>query len=179
VDVLRWVGDGDAQVAVLLLILGAGFVVLAWREMRHRPPTDGSRFWQDLAVLVALGIVVIATLLTTSGRDEPPQLRLLPLANLIDAIAGHGSLRGALAEMLANVLLFAPLGMALSWRFPSLGVVRITLATLAVSVGVEVLQAVEQAGRWASTTDVLMNALGGMIGALAAGAGPVTSPQDS
>ena len=145
-DALRWIDDVEAPVALLLLILGAGFVALAWRLMRRRSPRADDRLWRDLALLVALGIVAIATLLTTSDGGEPPQLRLHPFANLINASRDHGSIRGALAEMLANVLLFVPLGLALGWRFPALGVLRITRVTLALSVGIEVAQALA-AGR--------------------------------
>lgn len=172
-----WIGD-EGFVAVLLLILGAGFVALAWRLMRRQPTAGDDRLWRDVAPVVALMIVAIATLLTASGREEPPQLKLLPFANLIDAVVGNGSVRGALAEMAANLVLFIPLGMALCWRLPALGVTRITIAAVAISVGVEVFQALSQSGRWASTTDVIMNGLGGMIGALAAGIGDAEPPAD-
>lgn len=169
---------GEGFVAVLLLVFGAAFVALAWRLMRRQPTAGDDRLWRDVALVVTLMIVAIATLLTASGRDEPPQLKLLPFANLIDAVVGNGSVRGTLAEMAANVVLFIPLGMALCWRFPALGVARVAIAAAGISIGVEVFQALSQSGRWASTTDVIMNGLGAMIGALAAGIGHGGPPVD-
>ena len=166
----------ERMAAVLLLFLGIAFLALAWRLMRGR--AEGNQAGSTAALVLAIGIVGVATLLA-SGGDEPPQVRLLPFENLIDAIVRDGRLRGALTEMIANVLLFVPLGMALCWRFPALGVLRIALVTLGISLVVEVTQAVAQTGRWASTTDLIMNTLGGVIGALAAtGIAPTASAEE-
>jgi len=168
-------GD-EAVAAILLLLFGLAFLALAWRLVRRRRPGD-DQAWATVSLVLAVGIIVTATLLA-SGREESLQLKLLPFANLIDAFTGNGSIRGSLAEMAANVVLFIPLGMALSWRFPSLGVTRVAVAALVVSVVVEVLQAISQSGRWASTTDLMMNTLGGTIGALATGIGrPATADE--
>ncbi len=161
--------------AILLVVLGIAFLALAWRLMRGQ--AEDNRAWSTVALVVAIGIIATATLFA-SGGDEPPQLRLLPFENLIDAIVRDGRLRGALAEMLANVLLFVPLGMALSWRFPAVGVARVVLVTLGISLVIEVAQAVAQTGRWASTTDLIMNTLGGAIGALAVRTGPSASTEE-
>lgn len=67
------------------------------------------------------------------------------------------------AEMLANVLLFVPLGAAGGWlvRPRRAGWVVVGLAALALAV--EVVQ-YPVAGRDASLRDVLLNSLGGLLG---------------
>jgi glycopeptide antibiotics resistance protein len=87
----------------------------------------------------------------------------------VDALDGEGGLRFAVAELIGNVLLFVPLGMALRWRLPRFGIARVTGAAMLISVTVEVLQAVLATGRWATTTDVITNTVGGLVGAIAGG----------
>ncbi|HEY6609186.1 MAG TPA: VanZ family protein [Candidatus Limnocylindria bacterium] len=164
-----WIDGGrETAIALLLLVVGAGFVVLAVRLMRGSAQQDGDAMMRNLALAAAVAIIVIATLVPTSGRNEPSDLNLVPFSNVLRALAGRESLRFAIVELAANIVLFVPLGMALRWRFPSLGVMRIALGALAISLVVEVLQGVTGFGRSVSTTDLITNTLGGVVGALAA-----------
>jgi glycopeptide antibiotics resistance protein len=72
-------------------------------------------------------------------------------------------------ELVGNVALFVPFGMALRWRLPSLGVLAVAGGALALSAGVELLQAT-LGGRWANSTDVITNTVGGALGAMIIGA---------
>jgi hypothetical protein len=163
---LPWaIGAAETLVKVLLAVAVVGFVVLAWRLVRHPPmrAVDGTA--RDLALASALAIVVVLTLLTPSVEGEAPQVRLVPFIDLFEALDGRGSLRFAIAELVGNVVLFIPLGMALRWRFPSLEVLQVGALALAASVAVELTQGLTGAGRWSDSTDVVMNTIGGVIGA--------------
>jgi hypothetical protein len=168
-SILPGTRSAEAIVVVGLIIALVAFGVLAWRLRRQ--PTDGSAglLARDLALAIAVAIVVALTLLTPRRPDEALQIVLMPFQNLVDALDGEGGLRLAVAELIGNVLLFVPLGMALRWRFPALGIARVTIVAMLVSIAVETLQAVLATGRWATTTDVITNTVGGLVGAIAGG----------
>jgi hypothetical protein len=103
-------------------------------------------------VAFALGLVAVATLVPTSAA--------LPTGGIPFWCLGCGDY--ALADALANVALFVPLG----WAMYRTGVrpylsVAVVLTT---TVGVESLQHGFVPGRVASMSDVLANALGGAAG---------------
>lgn len=170
--VLSWISDTvDRLVPVFLALAIAGFGVLAWRLMRHPRQRAVDETLRDLALAAAAAIVIVVTLLTASVFGEEPQVRFVPFVDLVEALGGRGNLRLALAELVGNVALFVPLGMALRWRFPAIGVLGATGVAVAASIGIEVLQGVMAAGRWSDSTDVIMNATGGAIGAFLGGIG--------
>jgi len=171
-SLLPWaIGAAETLVKVLLAIAVVGFAVFAWRLVRHPPmrAVDGTA--RDLALASALAIVLVLTLLTPSVEGEAPQVRLVPFIDLFEALDGRGSLRFAVAELIGNVVLFIPLGMALRWRFPWLEVLHVGALVLATSAAVELVQGLTGAGRWSDSTDVIMNTLGGVVGAALAGLG--------
>lgn len=99
-----------------------------------------------ILLLLAVASIAAATLAPSGG---PHDVRLRPLGDVDTAGAA------------ANVLLFAPLGVALSllrWRFRAAAA-----AAVAVSVAIEVAQLVVP-GRTSSVDDVIMNALGAVAG---------------
>jgi hypothetical protein len=156
-------------VPVLIVLMIGAAVLLAWRLLRQPPQRAVDETLRDLALAAAVSAIVVVTLLTPSVFGDDAQVKIVPFEDLLRAFRGSGSLRAALVGMVGNVLLFVPLGMALRLRLPGLGVLAVTGCALALSIGVEVLQAA-LGGRWANTTDVITNTLGGAIGALAVGA---------
>jgi glycopeptide antibiotics resistance protein len=176
--VLSWIaGVIDRLVPVMLALAIGGFVVLAWRLTRHPRGRAFDETLRDLALAAAAAIVIVVTLLSASVFGEEPQVRFVPFTDLIEALTGRGNLRLAMAELIGNVVLFVPLGMALRWRLPAIGLLGATAIAFAGSVGIEVLQGLLAAGRWSDSTDVIMNTLGGAIGALIGGIG-VTRTSD-
>jgi hypothetical protein len=176
--VLSWIASVvDRLVPILLALAIAGFAVLAWRLMRHPAQHAVDETLRDLALAAAAAIVIVATLVTSSVFGEEPQVRFVPFVDLVEAVTGHGSVRLAVAELVGNTALFIPFGMALRWRAPGIGVIGVTGIAFAASVGIEVLQAIVAAGRWSDSTDVIMNTLGGAIGALLAGVRAI-DPED-
>ena len=165
----------ETPLYVLAAVAAIGFLLLGWRLLRH-PPSRGARHTRlDLALGCALAFIVVLTLLTPapfgSGRDHG--LRLVPFLDLRDALAGERSLPIALAEIIGNIALFVPFGIATRWRLPWLGPWAVGLVALALSVVIEVLQAVTGGGRSPDTTDLITNTVGGLVGAGLGGIGAV------
>lgn len=163
----RWTIDALASMAGVFIVLGVlGVIVLVVRLMRHSPSRAFGVTARDGALVLAIAVILVLTLLTPIDSDElEPSIRLIPFQDLRDALTGVRDLGLAIGELVGNVLIFIPLGTALRWRFPSLGVMQTVGLSLAFSIGIELLQALTGNGRWPETTDVIMNATGGLIGA--------------
>jgi glycopeptide antibiotics resistance protein len=124
--------------------------------------------WMRLAALVYLAALVLITLLPTrwppwagsSGNNDP---KLVPFDNFMVEL--KWAPLWTLTDLFGNVLLFAPFGFLLPLLVPA---VRRWWQVLAVGVGVSLLIELYQlawpAMREASVTDVLMNALGAVLG---------------
>ena len=83
----------------------------------------------------------------------------------------------AVGNLLGNVLLFVPLGLALALRYRGIGLLGSLALGAGVSFAVEAWQAVSGTGRNADVTDVLMNTLGVAMGHVVMRAfGPVAPP---
>lgn len=155
------------------LMIGA-IALLTWR-LRTDPQHAVDRTLRDAAVVLSVLAILAATLLTDSPRLGPPDpvhVKLIPFVDLFRALAGEAWLRLTLFEMAANVLLFLPFGMALRWRNQGMSVRQVVLVACLLSVGVEIAQGVLTHDRWPNVTDVIMNTLGGGIGALLVRPGP-------
>lgn len=124
--------------------------------------------WVRLAALVYVATLALVTLLPTrwppwagsSGLNEP---KLVPFDNFMVEL--KWAPLWTLTDLFGNVLLFAPFGVLLPLLVPA---VRRWWQALAVGVGVSLLIELYQlawpAMREASVTDVLMNALGTLLG---------------
>jgi hypothetical protein len=70
-----------------------------------------------------------------------------------------------LADVIVNILLFIPLGAAISAVFAPQPLVRVLLSASALSLGVEVAQSVIP-GRYASVVDLAFNTTGAVVGSI-------------
>jgi glycopeptide antibiotics resistance protein len=121
--------------------------------------------WVCLAALVYVAALALVTLLPIAWGRRPsnhgPQL--VPFEGIVGELEDSPVER--LAELFGNVLLFAPLGFLLPLLVPA---IRRWWQTLAVGAGVSLLielyQLVWPGVRKASVTDLLMNALGAVLG---------------
>jgi len=127
-------------------------------------------------VLLALSVLAILALTLLPGREAsgPATGRsLIPFEDLLrsfdPAMPDPGHARDlAVGNLLANVVLFLPFGVALGLRYPGVPRVRLVLACIGLSLLVEGVQLAWSVGRSADITDVLMNTLGGILGLLVA-----------
>jgi glycopeptide antibiotics resistance protein len=159
--------EADSLVLVAFAVALIGLAVLAW-WLRDPAGPDVDTRTRTVILGMALAFVVVVTL-TPRDFGESGEVLLVPFQSVFAALSGPGSVRAALVEPIENIVLFIPLGVVLRWRFTALSVTQVTLVALAVSATIEVLQGVSATGRTANVTDVIMNGLGGLIGAVSAG----------
>ena len=165
---LRWiVSTSVLAFGTVIVICVAGAILFVWRQRRSEWRDALSRTGSETLLVVALALIVIATLLTPqlAGAGERTIL-LEPFWDLREALAGRQVLARAVAEMIGNVLLFLPLGVALALRWPAISLAATIGAAVATSLVVEIGQALLAGGRMTDVTDVLMNGIGALIGAL-------------
>lgn len=166
-ELLDWsLATGGTLLSVLAVVATAGVALLVVRLVRHPPSTAAGRTARDVALIASLAVIFVVTLVApTPVSGTEPHVRLVPFEDLRNALAGRHSLRLAVAELVGNVMLFVPLGMAARWRWPSLGLLRVGMLALAISATVEILQGLMGGGRWPESTDVITNTIGGLMGA--------------
>jgi glycopeptide antibiotics resistance protein len=125
--------------------------------------------WVRLAVLVYVAALAVMTLLPiswslwTSGWPADYRPQLVPFEGILQEL--EWTPLETLAELSGNVLLFAPLGFLLPLLVPTM---RRWWQALAVGTGVSLLIELYQLAwpgvRKASVDDVLLNALGALLG---------------
>ncbi|ATE55706.1 VanZ family protein [Actinosynnema pretiosum] len=158
----RWHGCLDTENGVVLVALvGAPVAVLAaWGLARLR----GAGSWRASVAEVGLVYGTVPWLWITLMPGEragevPGRLSLVPLADLLEM--------GPLG-VLGNLLVFAALGFFAPVRFPALASAPRVLALGAVcSLLVETAQCAFRLDRVSSVDDVLLNATGAALAALA------------
>jgi glycopeptide antibiotics resistance protein len=118
-----------------------------------------------VAALVYIAALVVVTLLPIAwfGRPDDYRPQLVPFERIL--VEFEESPVGELADLFGNVLLFAPLGFLLPLLVPA---IRRWWQVLAVGAGISLLielyQLIWPFVRKASVDDVLMNALGTLLG---------------
>jgi glycopeptide antibiotics resistance protein len=111
----------------------------------------------DLALFASVAAIIAVTFVPTHGVID---FQLTPLAEIIAAFTPPLQ-RSHLLEVAGNVFLFAPLGAVLFLR--GLPLTAAVFAGVVFSIGVEVAQLLVP-GRTTSVDDVLLNALGVVLG---------------
>lgn len=167
-NLLRWIAATSVLAfgTVIAISIG-GALLFVWRRRRSEWRDALNRTGSETLLVVSLALIVIATLLTPQLPGAGQRTILLePFWDLREALAGRQVLARAIAEMIGNVLLFIPLGVAVALRWATLGITAATGAAVAVSLVVEIGQALLAGGRMTDVTDVLMNGIGALIGAV-------------
>jgi VanZ family protein len=163
---LRGYSDQVHVIALVLAICLVLAVVAAyWQSRRPEPPRLAAG-----ALTLAMGWGLSIAVATLTARDEPPVHRPAQLRPLV-TIRHYGELDNpplTLVYVSGNVALFVPLGFFLFLALRRLGVRALAAAALVpvfTSLAVEVLQSGIR-GRNADVDDVILNAFGGLCGAL-------------
>ena len=165
-----WVGTftGVALVTVAVLPLAA---LAVWVLARRRRRTGTTSAWR--MSLAEVGIVYgtvpwVWMIMLPGGRADavPGRVSLVPLQDLLTIFAS-GPLR-ATGQVVGNLLVFAALGFFAPVRFAALASLpRILALAAGCSVLVEAAQYVLRLDRVSSVDDVLLNAAGAGLAALA------------
>jgi len=166
----RWVGTftGVALITVAVLPLAA---LAVWALARHRSVTGAAPAWRSS--LAEIGIVYgtvpwVWMILLPGGQvgDAPARVSLVPLLDLLTILA-DGPVR-ATGQVVGNLLVFAALGFFAPVRFAAMASVpRILALAAGCSILVEAAQYVLRLDRVSSVDDVLLNAAGAGLAALA------------
>ena len=113
-----------------------------------------------------LGIACVTLLPTPPGQTGLEWgLQLRPFASVVDELTSAIDASVAFRIVGLNVVLFIPLGFLL--RIRPIGWLPTIALVAAISLTIETLQAVLPLGRTANIDDVLLNTLGGVLGAAA------------
>jgi glycopeptide antibiotics resistance protein len=165
-----WVGTftGVALITVAVLPLAA---LAVWALARRRSVTGTTSAWR--MALAEVGIVYgtvpwVWMIMLPGGRAGavPGRVSLVPLRDLLTILAG-GPLT-VTVQIVGNLLVFAALGFFAPVRFAALASVpRILALAAGCSVLVEAAQYVLRLDRVSSVDDVLLNAAGAGLAALA------------
>jgi glycopeptide antibiotics resistance protein len=118
-----------------------------------------------VAALVYIAMLAVVTLLPVAWISPPSDYgpQLVPLQGILADLEDSPVER--LAEVFGNVLLFVPLGFLLPLLFPAMRHWRQALVVGAgVSLLIELYQLAWPGVRKASVDDLLMNALGAVLG---------------
>jgi hypothetical protein len=126
-------------------------------------PGSSARRWALADVAMVVGTVPWLWMILTPSSDAR-ELRLVPLVDLVQVLAGGGLT--AFFQVGGNLLVFAAFGFFAPWRWRWAGAAVVTSVAASASVVVESLQYALALGRVTSLDDVLLNAAGAGLAAL-------------
>jgi hypothetical protein len=160
------------RVAIVVAVVVAGGVAVAAR-LRGWSLERTARTWLLLTSVTTIGLFTQHNPYGGSGRV----VDLNPFGDLQVAAGTAGRYRDI---VLANIVLFVPFGVALSWRGTRF--LRTVLLAGGLSMLAELLQFAANQGRVAQIGDVIVNVAGAVIGwavfvALTGGWGPLSRPE--
>ncbi|GGO32542.1 VanZ family protein [Micromonospora parathelypteridis] len=166
-----WVGTFTGVVLITVAVLPFA-VLAAWALARRRRVTGTTLAWRKSLAEVGIvyGTVPWVWMIMLPGDQAgavPGRVSLVPLRDLFTILADGEPLR-ATVQVVGNLLVFAALGFLAPLRFAALASVpRILMLAAGCSVLVEAAQYVLRLDRVSSVDDVLLNAVGAGLAALA------------
>ncbi|GAA5186785.1 hypothetical protein GCM10023322_33790 [Rugosimonospora acidiphila] len=168
-----WFGTFTGVVVITVVVLPLA-ALAAWALARRRRAAGATPGWAWQRSLAEVGIVygtvpwVWMILLPGSQAGAvPARVSLVPLRDLF-TILTHDGAAAATVQIVGNLLVFAALGFFAPLRFTALASVpRILALAAGCSVLVEAAQYVLRLDRVSSVDDVLLNAAGAGLAALA------------
>ncbi|WP_326833946.1 VanZ family protein [Amycolatopsis rhabdoformis] len=166
-----WRTFGNAlPLALILVVLGA---LIAWAVASRRARSSPRKqAWVsailDVILVLSVLVVLYLVLIPIPGLANRSMISLTPGSEIGTLFGAKGSTpaQSAAFQILGNLLMFVPMGALAPLRMRwCRSLVTVTIAALAVSVVIEVLQAVLHVGRVSATDDVILNTLGALLGA--------------
>jgi glycopeptide antibiotics resistance protein len=171
-EYLRWIGEALVFFVILSIpIIVVGLIVVVLRARRRPVGAAASDTLRDLAVPLSILLIIAFTLGPVSATQIEYPTNIIPFADIIGRMEGPVPQWIDMVDIVGNIVLFVPFGVALAWRWPNGRLRWVVLAAVALSGAIEATQALTDAGRSASTTDIVTNTIGSVVGYLAAGGG--------
>lgn len=153
---------------VLLAVVALTAVVAAFR-VRQGMATR-SALWTsalDAALVGAISGIAFLTLSAFVAEGSGPA-NFIPFKSLFDNMEiGEFWVELAIADIVANVLLYVPLGFVAALRLQRMSLLTWAVAAFGLSAAIELVQGVVL-NRSADITDVITNGTGGVVGYLLA-----------
>ncbi|MFI5841019.1 VanZ family protein [Catenuloplanes sp. NPDC051500] len=162
-----WREWGGVVLVAFALIPVAAIVATGLAALRMRHGVPRTTAWRNSAAEIGILITTVPWVwMILTPRDAPGQVFLIPFTDLPNQAAeGLGFLA---YQVGGNLLVFAGLGALAPIRWPALrSAGRVLLLGAVCSATVEILQYALDLGRVASIDDVLVNATGAGLAALA------------
>jgi glycopeptide antibiotics resistance protein len=135
---------------------------------RNEPAPSRARQWVALSLLAGYVVVVALATLTPTAFDDVLQPSLKEMLSALHGTGLPAWFGFSALEFSANILMFIPLAFALSLLMPFRLWWLPFLIGPALSIGIEVTQALLLAHRTPTVRDVIANSAGAVIGTLIA-----------
>ena len=164
---LRWTRSELGEIVIAALAMAVVWLLLvAWRSRNHARGEAMRASVKDMAVVMSLVAILIFTVQPSLVvRQDWTHLSIVPFEDLLRSLDRVGRAREvAVANLVGNIVLFVPWGAALAARFGGMSFKVAFLLIAGLSSGVETVQTIWPIVRSSDVTDVLMNALGGVVG---------------
>jgi glycopeptide antibiotics resistance protein len=152
---------------VLAILVPVGVVLFAWRS-RHGPRADAARTTAiEIGVATWVALILLMTVVPFGQSDDQPPIALIPFVDATwRVVNGERYLSSEVTDVVLNVIVFMPLGIGAALRWGRRWMIPSIAAAAALSFGIELTQALEATGRFASATDVVTNTTGAALGFL-------------
>jgi glycopeptide antibiotics resistance protein len=164
-DLAPGIAAGYLPISLLILLLvGAGLMAIRSRRISMAEAARATIL--DLGIGTWLALTLLVTVVPMGARG-PAQIGLIPFLDSIDRIAkGLTIPSDEAADIILNVVLFMPFGAWVALRLGRPRMVAAIVGGAVLSIGIELSQAFEAAGRDASATDIVTNTTGAALGFL-------------
>ncbi|TDB79329.1 VanZ family protein [Micromonospora sp. KC721] len=161
-----WREWGDVLLATLVAAPVTVLLTALLATVRRDAPSPAEAWWRSVAEVGTVAGTLPWVWMILTPRDVPGEVKLVPLVDVVDLL--DDGLTTVVVQVVGNLLVFAALGFLAPVRWAALaGVGRIFLLGVAGSALVEWLQYALDLGRVTSVDDVLINASGAALAALA------------
>jgi glycopeptide antibiotics resistance protein len=165
-QLLRWGLNAGLLASLAVVPCAAIWMLLTWRSRTGGRTAAPRSAGIDVALLGSIALIVVVALRPGMGLDPgSEQWNWVPFRDLARSLSGPAwAVQIAAANLVGNALLFLPFGVCLGIRFGRASAWSLVLVVAALSIGVEIGQALTATGRLSDVTDVLMNTAGGLAG---------------
>lgn len=164
-----WDVAGYTPVIIAMLVAAALTLIVARISVARGGARHGLRATMWAMLVATAGVILVATVGFSVGDAEAgSRVNLHPLVEIRRGLKSSAS-DMAMANLYGNIAMFVPLGVLLVWLWTSPLIARIIMATMAgagLSLVIELTQLTLR--RVADIDDIILNASGALLGAVAA-----------
>ncbi len=152
-------------IATAVPVLIVGLVVFVLRARRGETGRASRDTALDVAMALWVVVILAFTVVPLQASGNRPPIGLIPFADALERItSGSSSIPEEVFDWVINIVLFLPLGILAGVRWGRGWWLVFVLLAVCLSTAIELTQALQDAGRFASTTDVVTNAAGAALG---------------